>query len=614
MPPADSYDVLVVGAGHAGVEAALASARMGMRTALLTLSEAGIAQMSCNPAVGGLAKGHLVRELDALGGEMALAIDRTGIQFKMLNRSKGRAVWSPRAQADKHKYSAYFRSLLSRVPGLHVLEGHADALILEKNRVLGVQLQGRGMLRASRTILCNGTFFRGLIHIGNVQISSGRYSELPSYGISDQLKAAGMQVGRLKTGTPPRVHRDSVDFSKMIPQAGDKDPEPFSFRTTQFQPPDVSCFLTHTNPESHEILASSLDRSPLYSGQITGTGPRYCPSIEDKIVRFSEKLSHQLFLEPEWEGSDQWYVNGFSSSLPLDVQLKAIRRVPGLEKVQFIRPAYAIEYDYFPSWQIHPTLETRSIQNLFFAGQINGTSGYEEAAVQGFIAGVNAVKSLLGQAPLLLSRREAYSGVLIDDLIGKESSEPYRMFTSLAEHRLLLRYDNAHHRLHRHARQIGILSESQLDAFAESEENSASLHRHFKTSASDKPFSPEGKSISIDQAIKQKLIHDANLEESLYSRFPEQPKEDLLQAYILSQYDGYIRRQQDLIEKTASLEHRRIPDSMNYEGIPSLSSEGREKLSKLKPPTLGAASRIRGVSPADLQILLIYLKQVPRET
>lgn len=609
------YDILVIGAGHAGVEAALAASRMGKKTALLTLDTQNIAQMSCNPAIGGLAKGHLVRELDVLGGEMGLAVDNSGLQFKMLNRSKGRAVWSPRAQADKHKYRKYFIALLSKIDNLTVITANIRKLSLENGIVRGVETLQGSQISGKRTVLCNGTFLNGIIHIGDHRIASGRYGELPSHGITEQLRAEGMTSARLKTGTPPRVHRDSIDFSKMQIQHGDTDPEAFSFRTPRpFRPLNIPCYLCHTNTRSHEIISSALHRSPLYSGKISGTGPRYCPSIEDKVVRFAEKISHQLFLEPEWKDSPQWYVNGFSSSLPLDIQLKALRLVPGLEKAQFIRPAYAIEYDHFPSWQLKISLESRAFRHLYLAGQINGTSGYEEAAVQGFMAAVNAVRSLQDKEPLVMGRHESYIGVLINDLITKETKEPYRMFTSLAEYRLLLRYDNPHHRLLSRSKELGILPPSVIESFTKSRDNSRKLYELFQKTRVFFPENNRNSKYSIDQLIKQKKILDKDLSGLQERHFPLYKTGDLMQAFILSTYDGYIKRQEQLIDKTRKLDNLKIPRALDYSQIPSLSNEGREKLLLFKPETLGSASRIRGVSPTDLQILLMYIKQVSRET
>ncbi|WP_400168269.1 tRNA uridine-5-carboxymethylaminomethyl(34) synthesis enzyme MnmG [Fidelibacter multiformis] len=606
----EEFDVIVVGGGHAGVEAALAAARLRKKTALVTLSLKSIARMSCNPSIGGLAKGHLVRELDALGGEMGRAIDQTGIQFKMLNRSKGRAVWSPRAQADKRRYADYMQQTLLKTDNLHIIEGEGSRLIFSHASVRGVFLKDGRKIHGKSVILTNGTFLNGLIHIGPVQIASGRYGELPSTGLSDQLKAEGFVVKRLKTGTPCRVTHRSIDFSRMSPQHGDPDPEPFSYSTTSFYPKDIPCYLTHTQEQTHDILRSALHRSPLYAGDIRGTGPRYCPSIEDKIVRFHEKTAHQLFLEPEWEGSEQWYINGFSSSLPIDIQFKALRTVPGLEKAEFIKPGYAIEYDYFPSYQLRHSLETKDVSGLFFAGQINGTSGYEEAAVQGFMAAVNACRLLDGLDPVIFSRSDAYIGVLIDDLITKETDEPYRMFTSLAEYRLILRADNADHRLYPAAEKIGIQTPRLIERFRRSVHEKTRIKHLFKTTSCPKD-SPLGLSHTrterYDRLIKKHILLRECLPAVHREIFPEVQFHSLDQAFIETLYEGYIHRQEQMVEKMKLLEEKQIPEHFNYDMVKSLSNEGREKLKRFRPETLGQAGRIRGVSPSDIQILLIYL-------
>ncbi|MDD5582770.1 MAG: tRNA uridine-5-carboxymethylaminomethyl(34) synthesis enzyme MnmG [Candidatus Marinimicrobia bacterium] len=607
----EEYDIIVVGGGHAGVEAALASARLHKKTALVTLSKTSIARMSCNPSIGGLAKGHLVRELDVLGGEMGRAIDKTGIQFKLLNRSKGRAVWSPRAQADKRKYATYMQNILSSTHTIHILEEEAKEVIFSGNCVQGIILKNGEALYGKAVILTNGTFLQGLIHIGPIQIAAGRYGELPSLGLSDCLRAAGFVVKRLKTGTPPRITRRSIDFSRMIPQFGDSNPEPFSYVTTHFEPKNVPCYLTHTHENTHDILRRGLPRSPLYNGSIKGKGPRYCPSIEDKIVRFHDKSSHQLFLEPEWEGADQWYVNGFSSSLPIDIQCKALRTVPGLEGAEFIKPGYAIEYDYFPSYQLRHSLETKDVKGLYFAGQINGTSGYEEAAVQGFMAGVNAARALDNQEPIILSRSEAYIGVLIDDLITKETDEPYRMFTSLAEYRLILRADNADHRLWNIAQTIGIQSLEHCNTFKKSFDDREMIRTYFKHHSCPKELFSTlslGHSDRYDHLIKKQILRQEHLPVLHEHLFPDFQTHSLDQAFIEILYEGYIQRQRQMVEKMRLLEDQQIPSTFCYDSIKSLSNEGREKLKKYRPETVGQASRIRGVSPSDIQVLLIYLR------
>ncbi len=605
------FDIIVIGGGHAGVEAAFAASRLNYRTALITLLPKALARMSCNPAIGGLAKGHLVREIDALGGEMGLAIDNTGIQFKILNRSKGRAVWSPRAQADKRKYVQYMVNYSETMRNLTVIRGDVSSLVIHNNTINGVILLDGSRIYSSKVIICSGTFLDGIIHIGEIKIPAGRYGELPSQGLASQLSALGIHTSRLKTGTPPRVTKRSIDFSKMSVQDGDRDPVPFSFRTRDFSPKNIACYMAHTNKISHEIILSSIDRSPLFTGKIDGIGPRYCPSIEDKVVRFNDKESHQLFLEPEWEGSDQWYVNGFSSSLPLDIQYKSIREVPGLENVEFLRPAYAIEYAYFPSYQLHHSLESQAISGLYFAGQVNGTSGYEEAAAQGLIAAINACRSLEQKAPIVLGRHEAYIGVLIDDLISKETKEPYRMFTSLAEYRLLLRADNADIRLLPYSKEIGLLPAKQIDAVEKKAKNIQTALHSFKniriSFPSEANSSEIGRKQSIQKLIKQHQLKDSHLPDILSEYYPDFKLEEIVQAFTDTLYEGYIVRQKKQAEKMARLENKAIPKNLDYQKIPSLSNEGREKLILLKPDTVGQASRIRGISPADLQILLIYL-------
>ncbi len=606
----NSYDIIVIGGGHAGVEAALASARLGKSTALVTIEASAIARLSCNPSIGGLAKGHLVRELDVLGGEMGKAIDATGIQFKLLNRSKGRAVWSPRAQADKIKYEKYMQDVCASQENLDIIESDARSLNIRNNEIKGVYLQDGTLLSCTACILTNGTFLRGKIHVGPIQIAAGRYGELPSIGISDQLKDLGFEVGRLKTGTPSRITKRSIDFSKLEIQNGDPDPRAFSHSTKNFDPPNIPCWLAYTHEGTHKILRSALDRSPLYTGKIDGVGPRYCPSIEDKIVRFADKTQHQLFLEPEWEGADQWYVNGFSSSLPTDIQIRALRTVPGLEKAEFLKIGYAIEYDYFPSYQIERSLETKKISGLYFAGQINGTSGYEEAAVQGFLAAVNAVKKLDGEKSLIFKRYEAYTGVLIDDLCSKETSEPYRMFTSLAEYRLLLRWDNAHLRLLDAAIDLGIQSEALTDEFARVKKESAVLKDKFvktRIKTDNPPGIAVDKTTSLALLIKQEKCKEDKVKFIQKHYFPEYLPDSVDQAFVITRYEGYIDRQFKQVQKTQQLEVKKIPESFNYDKITSLSNEGREKLKKFKPNTIGQASRIRGITPADIQVLLIFL-------
>jgi tRNA uridine 5-carboxymethylaminomethyl modification enzyme len=614
-----TYDVIVVGAGHAGCEAALAAARCGHATLVLTINVDHIGEMSCNPAVGGLAKGHLVREIDALGGEIAKNIDATGIQFRRLNTKKGPAVQSSRAQADKEQYRLRMKRVLEQQENLDIKQGLVDALIVESGAVRGVLTSIQEKFLSKTVVLTTGTFLKGLIHIGLKHFPAGRMGDPASNKLSDHLRALGLTIGRLKTGTTPRLDGRTIDFTHLEPQYGDEVPVPFSFETDEITQEQVPCYITYTNNKTHEIIKTGLDRSPLFSGVIKGTGARYCPSIEDKVVRFPDKPRHQIFLEPMGLGTTEIYPNGVPTSLPVDVQHKMLRSIEGLEDVEIVRPGYAIEYDYVNPVQLRPNLESKNIRGLFLAGQINGTSGYEEAAGQGIMAGINAVRNVRGEPAIIIGRAQAYIGVMIDDLVTKGTQEPYRMFTSRAEYRLLLREDNADLRLRELGHQVGLVSDGLYEKCRKKRRAIEGL----LALLSDVRLNPRP---DVNRTLEQlglPPIHQpatlmdllkrpgTDLKEvgELDSRLLAFAKDVGEQATILVKYDGYIRRQMEQVERGKNSEATKIPDAFDYQGIPGLSNEVKEKLSRIRPFSVGQASRISGITPAAISIIQIYLKK-----
>jgi tRNA uridine 5-carboxymethylaminomethyl modification enzyme len=621
------FDIIVAGGGHAGIEAAAAPAKMGCSVALITMEKKAIGRMSCNPAMGGSAKGHLIHEVDSLGGVIGLLSDRTGIQFRTLNKSKGPAVWAGRCQSDRVLYSEAAVKEAENTPNLTIIEDSVIEIIAENNIITGVKTKLGKEYSCKAFIVCSGTFLNGIMHTGLIKTSGGRFGEAPALGLTESLLQHGFVSGRLKTGTPPRLRKSSIDFTVLDEQPGDENPHPFSMRTDKSKfpfLPQVSCHITYTNEEIHKILAKGFEHSPLFTGIIKGVGPRYCPSIEDKIVRFKDKERHQLFLEPEGLENDLIYLNGFSSSLPAEIQFEALRKLKGLENAEMVRPGYAIEYDFFPPYQIDLTLETKLVKGLYFAGQINGTSGYEEAAAQGLVAGINAALKIMNRPEFVLKRSESYIGVLIDDLVGKSTEEPYRMFTSRAEYRLVLRQDNADRRLLKYGFEFGLISQKMFNDLKRREEEISSGRVFLKSTRfkpdkfnsflEEKNLSLLDNSETLDKLIKRPEVF---LKELLLllneDEYPEVKKiladEIVLeQLEIETKYEGYIVRQYDLIEKMEKLENTLIPLIFDYTNLNTISKEGREKLNRVKPRSIGQAARISGVTPSDISVLLVYLK------
>ena len=617
MKPSKPYDVIVCGGGHSGVEASLVSARLGCSVLMISMDLGAVGRMSCNPAIGGLAKGQIVKEIDVLGGIMGIATDASGLQFKVLNKTKGKSVWSPRAQVDKRSYEKFVSLNIKKTKNIETLEGEAVDVLTKSGRVIGVTLRDKTRIYSNSVILTCGTFLSGLIHIGQKKIRAGRMGEAGAEGLTESLVSLGFKSARLKTGTPPRLDKNTIDWEKTKVVYGDKRPLPFSYRTKNFSPPSVPCHTIQTNKRCKKIIEQNIRKSPMFSGDVVGVGPRYCPSVEDKIFNFPHHESHTLFLEPEWLNSDQIYLNGFSTSLPENVQVEALRSIPGMERVAFFRPGYAIEYDFFPPAQLKATLETKGVGGLFFAGQINGTSGYEEAAAQGLIAGINAAASIKNIKPLILSRSEAYIGVMIDDLITKDTAEPYRMFTSRAEYRILLRFSNAPSRLLAFAKERFLLSDQDLkriekrEAFLKKTLNN--LERKVEPTDINKILkkaqeAPMQSSASLAALLKRPNITIKDLPLAAKKNSDLAHNEELLiEAESTIKYEGYIKRQEEHIKKMKKHENKKIPPGVNYHNISSLSNEAREKLSFVNPETLGQASRVSGVTPADASVLAVLL-------